>query len=493
MKMHSPGQSSAASIAAAGGAGRHPGQAARAARVVERASRPRPRRRCRPRAARTRRGSGRRTGRRRCRGPGRSTPARRAGYRATMARAAESRRAEPPAPTGDRPQYAAGVLEPPVAKRVAHTLGPPDRPGRRSVGVAGRPRRSRHARLPRGRERLRRRLARRSTRRSSTPSSTRSRRRTQETDLSVPARKGPWWYATRTVEGLAYPIHCRGRDRRRRRRRRCSSTRTPRPAHDFFDARRLRRQPAATACSPGRADRNGHEELHAAHPRPRRGHRPARPARAHVLRHGVVGRRALPLLHPCPTTPCAPTRSGATSWARRRPTTCSSTRRPTSATTSTSSCAAAARTSSSPTRPTPRPTCWCSRPTSPLAEPPLVAERRPDVEYRLDHWGDRFVILTNLDAPDFKVVTAPVRQPGAGRVGRPRAPPGRAAASRRSSRSSTTSCCTSGPTRCERIRILRSDGSERTLAFDEPVHSVDHRRQPRVPHADRPLHATSRW
>ena len=38
-------------------------------------------------------------------------------------------------------------------------------------------------------------------------------------------------------------------------------------------------------------------------------------------------------------------------------------------------------------------------------------------------------------------------QPGAGRVGRPRAPPGRAGASRRSSRSSATSCCTSGPTR----------------------------------------------
>ncbi|HEY8059505.1 MAG TPA: hypothetical protein VID94_12165, partial [Acidimicrobiales bacterium] len=34
--------------------------------------------------------------------------------------------------------------------------------------------------------------------------------RTQETDEGVPSRKGPWWYATRTVEGLSYPIHCRG-------------------------------------------------------------------------------------------------------------------------------------------------------------------------------------------------------------------------------------------------------------------------------------------
>src|ERR1700722_5817214 len=33
--------------------------------------------------------------------------------------------------------------------------------------------------------------------------------RIEETDLSVPVRKGPWWYLTRTTEGLSYPIHCR--------------------------------------------------------------------------------------------------------------------------------------------------------------------------------------------------------------------------------------------------------------------------------------------
>jgi oligopeptidase B len=35
--------------------------------------------------------------------------------------------------------------------------------------------------------------------------------RTQETDLSAPARRGPWWYYTRTVEGLQYSIRCRRR------------------------------------------------------------------------------------------------------------------------------------------------------------------------------------------------------------------------------------------------------------------------------------------
>lgn len=35
------------------------------------------------------------------------------------------------------------------------------------------------------------------------------RSRVQETDLSVPVRKGSWWYYTRTEEGREYPISCR--------------------------------------------------------------------------------------------------------------------------------------------------------------------------------------------------------------------------------------------------------------------------------------------
>ncbi len=38
------------------------------------------------------------------------------------------------------------------------------------------------------------------------------RARIQETDVSAPARKGPWWYYSRTVEGQQYAIHCRRPD-----------------------------------------------------------------------------------------------------------------------------------------------------------------------------------------------------------------------------------------------------------------------------------------
>lgn len=43
----------------------------------------------------------------------------------------------------------------------------------------------------------------------------------------------------------------------------------------------------------------------------------------------------------------------------------------------------------------------------PTAAPRLVRERVADVEYALDDRGDDFVVLTNLDAPDFRVMTAP--------------------------------------------------------------------------------------
>ena len=45
-------------------------------------------------------------------------------------------------------------------------------------------------------------------------------------------------------------------------------------------------------------------------------------------------------------------------------------------------------------------------------QPPLIVRPRADeVEYSIDDWGDRLVILTNLDAEDFRVMTAPVDQP----------------------------------------------------------------------------------
>jgi len=44
----------------------------------------------------------------------------------------------------------------------------------------------------------------------------------------------------------------------------------------------------------------------------------------------------------------------------------------------------------------------------PTGEPVPVLPRRDDVEYSIDHWGDVFILHTNLDAVDFRLLTAPV-------------------------------------------------------------------------------------
>ena len=49
---------------------------------------------------------------------------------------------------------------------------------------------------------------------------------------------------------------------------------------------------------------------------------------------------------------------------------------------------------------------------SPLGPLIVVRPRAEEVEYYVEHWGDRFVIVTNLEAPDFRVMTAPIEAPG---------------------------------------------------------------------------------
>ncbi len=52
------------------------------------------------------------------------------------------------------------------------------------------------------------------------------------------------------------------------------------------------------------------------------------------------------------------------------------------------------------------------RASDPAARPSLVRAKEEGHEYHLDDWGDRFVVHTNLDAEDFRVMTAPLDAPG---------------------------------------------------------------------------------
>jgi len=54
---------------------------------------------------------------------------------------------------------------------------------------------------------------------------------------------------------------------------------------------------------------------------------------------------------------------------------------------------------------------WLIPADDPTVAPVCVVSRREDVEYHVDHWGDRFVVLTNLEAVDFRVMTATETEP----------------------------------------------------------------------------------
>ena len=55
---------------------------------------------------------------------------------------------------------------------------------------------------------------------------------------------------------------------------------------------------------------------------------------------------------------------------------------------------------------------WLIPADQPESSPVVVRPRADDIEYSVDHWGDRFVVLHNTDAVDFRVDVAPVASPG---------------------------------------------------------------------------------
>jgi len=293
--------------------------------------------------------------------------------------------------------------------------------------------------------------------------------RTQETDQSVPSRKGPWWYVSRTVEGLSYAIHCRGSSPETATEQVLLDENEQARDQSFFEV-------GAFDVSEGHrllawsADLNGHEvftlrvrDLDAGVDLPdviegtyygtawsADGRHLFYTVPDHAMRPHQVWRHELGtsqtddvLIHQEDderfNVDLGLTRSGE--WIVITD----------ECTTSTD--------------------VLVLRADDALSAPRLVAPRQPDVEYRLDHWGDRFVILTNLDAPDFKVVTAPCENPGveqwsdlvaheAGRrIAQVEPFVGHLVLHEWSQA-------------CEQLHIVGADGNERVLSFDEPVHSV---------------------
>lgn len=239
--------------------------------------------------------------------------------------------------------------------------------------------------------------------------------RVQETDMSPPVEHQGWWYVTRTVEGQSYPIHCRART--------AQEANDPAQAeimldqnleaegHEYFDLGVFDLSPDHSHAA-WSADINGDEHY---------------TMRIRDLTTGVD------LTDEIPDTTWAGSawsRDGhylfyVTADAQERPfqvwrhrigdpvtaDQCIFTEEDerfflgigTTRSDEWIVIHAGSKTSAEQ---------WLIPADQPLADPICVRPRTEDLEYELDHWGDQFVILTNLDALDFQVMTAPLEAPG---------------------------------------------------------------------------------
>jgi oligopeptidase B len=235
--------------------------------------------------------------------------------------------------------------------------------------------------------------------------------RVVETDMSVPVFHGGWWYATRTVEGLAYPIHCRGRAKESAREEVLLDENVEATGHEYFalGVAEVSHDHSLLAWS---RDTDGGEQYEMFvrdlssgkdledHLTDTSYGGAAFSADNRYLFYVVNDEMMRPfkvMRHEIGTPQSADdevfvddderffvglglTRSGTYIVIE-----------------------SGSRTSSE---------CHlleASRPLEPLV---CVRPRRENVEYSVDHWGDRFVVLTNEDAQDFRVMTAPEDDPG---------------------------------------------------------------------------------
>ncbi len=236
------------------------------------------------------------------------------------------------------------------------------------------------------------------------------RSRVQETDMSPPVQHRGWWYVTRTEEGLAYPSHWRGRTAHEATGVLLLDQNVEAEGHEYFDLALFELSPDHRYAA-WSSDTTGDEhytlrvrdldtgadlgdELHdttwAGAAWSADGHylfyvtADAAERPCHVWRHALG-------------TPQADDVRIFTEPDERFFVGVGSTRSDEWIVIHSGS-----KTSSEQ---------WLLRADDPTAEPRLVRGRADDVEYQLDHWGDRFVVLTNLGAVDFRVMTAALDRP----------------------------------------------------------------------------------
>jgi len=237
------------------------------------------------------------------------------------------------------------------------------------------------------------------------------RSRVQETDLSVPVRKDGWWYVSRTVEGASYPIHCRGRSAATATEQILLDENVEADGHEYFglnafDVDRTHRLLAWSSDTDGSEEYTlrirdldtgvdlpdtledttwggtawSADSTHLFYVTPDEQMRPCT-----VWRHrlGTPQSDDVEVFHePDERFYVAVDISRSGDWIMID---------------------SGSRTSTE---------AYLISAHAPLESPRLVRPRADDLEYTLDHWGDRWVVLTNDAATDFRVMTAALDMPG---------------------------------------------------------------------------------
>jgi oligopeptidase B len=292
--------------------------------------------------------------------------------------------------------------------------------------------------------------------------------RTQETDLSVPVRRGPWWYVTRTVEGQDYGIHCRGSAIDASTDVVLLDENVEAAPHEYFELGAFDVSPDhallawSTNVTGGErftmrirdlatgVDRDdlledtyystawSADAAYLFYTRPDAAMRPHQ-----VWRHRVGSSQSADELVWQEEDERFFLSVGLTRSERYLVL-----------------CANSTTTTEIRVLPA----------DDPLGQSVMVRARQHEHEYTFDDWGDRFVILTNLDAEDFRVVTAPLDAPGEWTELVPHQP------GRRITQVEAFAGHVVLHEWCdatERLRILFRDGSERELTFEDDVHAVE--------------------
>ncbi len=233
--------------------------------------------------------------------------------------------------------------------------------------------------------------------------------RVQETDVSAPTRKGGWWYVSRSVKGQSYGIHCRGTTAESAAEQVLLDENLEATGHDYFhigafdvspsqrllawshdldggEEYVLRVRDLVTGAElPDRIERTYYgtawsaDDQHVFYTVPDEAMRPYQVWRHHLGTEQTDDA----LVYEEPDEQFAVhlglTRSGE--WI----------------------VISSQSIESSEVRLIPA--------AAPQTDPVVVRAREPKHEYSIDHWGDQFVVLTNRDAEDFRVMTAPITAP----------------------------------------------------------------------------------